>query len=313
MAEPIRNLSTNRYAVVTGGNKGIGFEICKQLAARGIHVILTSRDMKRGIEAKEKLDAQFGLSNNVVLHQLDVLDPASIASLVDFITTNHGKLDILVNNAGTAGICIEGDPLVISELVDGNIASVFSDREAEPVELKNGKFIESLEDAKDCIQTNYYGAKRMTEALIPLLQLSHSPRIVNVSSILGNLKLLPNEWAKGILSNAETLTEEKLDQVIEEFLKNFEEGSLQTNRWPTQVAAYKISKASLSAYTRIMAKKYPTFCINCACPGFVQTHMTCNQGPLSVEEGAEGPVNLALLPDGGQSGLFFYQKEVSFF
>lgn len=59
----------------------------------------------------------------------------------------------------------------------------------EAVELKHGKFVESLGDAKDCIQTNYYGAKRMTDALIPLLQLSHSPRIVNVSSIMGNLKV----------------------------------------------------------------------------------------------------------------------------
>ncbi|XP_073151196.1 (-)-isopiperitenone reductase-like [Henckelia pumila] len=313
MAEQTLNLQTKRYAVVSGANKGIGFEICKQLASRGIHVILTSRDTKRGIEAKEKLERHHGVSNNVVFHQLDVVDPVSIAALVDFVETNYGKLDILVNNAGVGGIGIDGDSLIISQLVEGDIASVFSHGEPEAVELKNGKFIESFGDAKHCIQTNYYGPKRVTEALIPLLQLSHSPRIVNVSSIMGNLRLLPNEWAKGILSNAETLTEEKIDQVIQEFLKSFEEGSLETNRWPTQLAAYKISKASLSAYTRIMAKKFPTFCINCACPGFVRTDMTCNQGPLSVEEGAEVMVNLALLADGGPSGSFFYRNEASFF
>ena len=85
-----------RYAVVTGGNKGIGLEICRQLASNGVMVVLTARDEKRGLEAVAKLH-ESGLSN-VVFHQLDVMDAISITSLAKFTQTNYGKLDILVRN-----------------------------------------------------------------------------------------------------------------------------------------------------------------------------------------------------------------------
>lgn len=82
---------------MTGANKGIGFEICRQLASKGIVVVLTSRDEKRGTEAvKNLIDSEPGLSECVIFHQLDVANPASVASLAEFITTQFGKLDILV-------------------------------------------------------------------------------------------------------------------------------------------------------------------------------------------------------------------------
>ncbi len=85
-----------RYAVVTGSNKGIGFGICRQLASNGVVTVVTARDEKRGLEAVEKLK-ECGVSDeHVVFHQLDVADPASIASLADFIKIKYGKLDILV-------------------------------------------------------------------------------------------------------------------------------------------------------------------------------------------------------------------------
>ena len=84
-----------RIALVTGANRGIGFEISKQLASNGVKVILTARDVKRGNEAVENLNAA-GYSD-VIFHQLDLEDSASISTLVDFITNQFGKLDILVN------------------------------------------------------------------------------------------------------------------------------------------------------------------------------------------------------------------------
>jgi NAD(P)-dependent dehydrogenase (short-subunit alcohol dehydrogenase family) len=84
-----------RVAVVTGSNKGIGFGISKLLASKGVLVVLTARDEKKGNEALEKLK-DYGLSDNVIFHQLDVADSASISSLADFINTKFGKLDILV-------------------------------------------------------------------------------------------------------------------------------------------------------------------------------------------------------------------------
>jgi (+)-neomenthol dehydrogenase len=84
-----------RIAVVTGSNKGIGFEIVKQLASAGIKVVLTARDEKRGLQALETLKA-FGLSDFIVFHQLDVANASSVASLADFVKSEFGKLDILV-------------------------------------------------------------------------------------------------------------------------------------------------------------------------------------------------------------------------
>ncbi|KAL8500079.1 hypothetical protein ACS0TY_019900 [Phlomoides rotata] len=182
----------------------------------------------------------------------------------------------------------------------------------EPIQLKaNGKLIETLKAAEECIQTNYYGLKSLTKALIPLLQLSNSPRIVNVSSTLGSLMLLPNEWAKGVLSDEERLTEEGIDEVVQEFLKKVEEGSLEINGWPNHFAAYKVSKASINAYTRCAAKKYPSLCINSVCPGFTRTDLTYKFGVLSSDEAAKVPVKLDLMPDGRPSGIFFelYQRQ----
>lgn len=85
-----------RYAVVTGANRGIGFETVRQLATAGATVVLTARNEKRGVEAINQLH-ESGLSN-VLFHQLDVQDAQSIQSLADFIHTRFQRLDILVSS-----------------------------------------------------------------------------------------------------------------------------------------------------------------------------------------------------------------------
>ncbi|XP_028098355.1 (+)-neomenthol dehydrogenase-like [Camellia sinensis] len=172
---------------------------------------------------------------------------------------------------------------------------------------------QSYELGNECLQTNYYGTKRMIEALNPLLQLSDSPRIVNVSSMGGKLELIPSEWAKGVLNDVESLTEERVEEVLNEFLKDFKQDSLETKGWPTFSSAYTMSKAAINAYTRILAKKYPTFRINCVCPGWVKTDINNHIGKLTTKQGAQCPVKLALLPDDGPSGLFFIDNEPSSF
>ncbi|XP_042475517.1 salutaridine reductase-like [Macadamia integrifolia] len=180
MAETNTNSTSKRLAVVTGANKGIGLEICRQLASNGVAVVLTARDEKKGVEAVEKLKGS-GLSD-VVFHQLDVKDPARIASLGHFIKTHFGKLDILVNNAAVSGIKIDDDACEALMTIDAS------------QEVKEAKFRQlarqTYETAQECVQANYYGTKRVTEALLPILQLSDSPRIVNVSSSSGRLQVL---------------------------------------------------------------------------------------------------------------------------
>ncbi|XP_054784008.1 (+)-neomenthol dehydrogenase-like [Prosopis cineraria] len=285
-----------RYAVVTGANKGLGFGICKKLAARGVKVMLTARDDKRGLEAVEKLK-EFGVSDFVVFHQLDVTDPSSIASLAHFISTAFGKFDILVNNAAVAGGKISDPDAFIKK------------RNGAEIDWNEVGF-QTYEMAQQCIQTNFHGTQGTVEALLPLLQLSSSPTILNVSSRAGMLKNIQNEWAREVLSDIRSLNKEKLDEVIEEFLEDFKEGSLKMKGWPTFASAYTVSKAAVNAYTRLLATKFPNIHINCVCPGFVKTDMTNNVGTLSVDEASETPANIALSSDGGPSGLFFTKDGV---
>ncbi|CAI9101770.1 OLC1v1039179C1 [Oldenlandia corymbosa var. corymbosa] len=266
-------MAETRYAVVTGGNKGIGFEICKQLASQGVTVVLTARDEKKGNEAVEKLVKDSGISDkNLIFHQLDVMDPNSIATLVEFINSKFGKLDILVNNAGIGGIIVEGDVSVLHETI---MESALSMTGQEVPEMKStGKIVYTYDLAEECLKTNYYGPKQLAEAFISLMQSSPSPRIVNISSSMGKLALLSNEWAKRVLSDGENLTAERVDEVVAQFLKDFKEGTAEAK-------------------------------------GYCRTDITCSNGFLTSAEGAEAPVMLALLPNGGPSGSYFLGKEVT--
>ncbi|PQP93892.1 (+)-neomenthol dehydrogenase-like [Prunus yedoensis var. nudiflora] len=160
------------------------FFFVQNLASNGFTVVLTSRDEKRGLEAVEKLN-ESGLSGQVVFHQLDVASSATVASLAAFIKTQFGKLDILVNNAGIVGAIGDADAFI----------AIAKSTSMERGEVDFSKLMtETYELTEECLQINYYGAKRTAEALIPLLQLSDSPRIVNVSSFLGKLMILEKKY-----------------------------------------------------------------------------------------------------------------------
>lgn len=101
--------------------------------------------------------------------------------------------------------------------------------------------------------------------------------------------------------------------MVNEFLRDFKGGVLEAKGWPKHMAAYIVSKAAMNAYTRLLAKKYPSFRVNSVCPGYVRTDMNYNTGVFTVEEGAECAVMAALLPDNGPSGCFIVRKQVSSF
>lgn len=108
-------------------------------------------------------------------------------------------------------------------------------------------------------------------------------------------------------------TEERLDEVLKSFLNDLKEERIKENGWPTNPVAYKLSKVAMNTYTRFLAKKFPTICANCVAPGFVKTDITHNTGFLTAEEGAKSAVMLALLPDGGPSGLFYDKTKAASF
>ncbi len=147
---------TDRVALVTGANKGIGLEIARQLAQAGVLVILGARDPGRAGAAVEDLSSQ-GLAVRSV--PLDLTDPASIAAAAEAIGAEHGRLDILVNNAG------------IVDAGDGPPSA------------------SSPEAVRRILDTNFVGTLAVTQAMLPLLRRSPAGRIVNLSSSLGSLAL----------------------------------------------------------------------------------------------------------------------------
>ncbi|XP_043703282.1 (+)-neomenthol dehydrogenase-like [Telopea speciosissima] len=245
---------------------------------------------------------------NVVFHQLDVRDNASVNSLAEFVRTQFGRLDILVNNAAANGVIADVEGLKALKIDTETWLSGMA------AYLVGGVIQQTYEKAEECLDTNYYGCKRVTESLVPLLNLSISgARIVNVSSLRGELKRISSEWIRNELGNIDTLTEEKLDELLQRFLQDFKQCAIEANGWSIMLPAYSISKATINAYTRILAQKYQKMCINCVHPGYVNTDLNWNTGPMTLEEGAKGPVMLALLPNGGPSGFYFDQTEMSEF
>ncbi|MEM8859443.1 MAG: SDR family NAD(P)-dependent oxidoreductase [Chloroflexota bacterium] len=145
-------------AVVTGGNRGIGKEVCRQLAEKGYVVYLCSRDLAKGEAAARDL----GL-DGVIPAQLDVTDQVSVDQLKAQVEQEQGRLDALVNNAA-----INYDTWQRTLSAD-------------------------IDNVKETMETNLYGPWRMAMAFAPLLRLSDHPRIVNVSSGSGSLTDMGSE------------------------------------------------------------------------------------------------------------------------
>ncbi|MEW5894406.1 MAG: SDR family oxidoreductase [Candidatus Omnitrophota bacterium] len=145
-----------KIAVVTGGNRGIGFEICRQLALQKIHVILASRNVTKGLAAAEVLRKE-----NLIIefHQLDVTDGASILRLA----RDLNRCDILVNNAGI---------FIDSINASGSWPSIFNT---------------SIDVIRRTMETNVYGPILLCQAIVPLMKKNHYGRIVNLSSGMGQL------------------------------------------------------------------------------------------------------------------------------
>ncbi|XP_074289774.1 salutaridine reductase-like [Silene latifolia] len=297
-----------RIAVVTGANKGIGWEIVRQLATAEVTVVLTARDKERGEEATLKLH-NLGLTN-VVFHQLDVTDSNSITSLAHFVKAKFGKLDILVNNAGYGGVLVDEERLKALNITP----QTWKSEKDNLLPRLNEVMKITYETAEECLNINYYGVKRVTEAFLPLLELSAvGARIVNVSSIAGNLSRIPSDQIRNEFADIETLKEERIHEILQNFLEDMRQDALIANGWPSRLPAYEISKTALNAYTRLLAKKHQRMYINCVHPGQVDTDLSMHSGPMTPAEGALAPVRLALLPDGGPTGRYFNEMEEAAF
>ncbi|ESQ44115.1 hypothetical protein EUTSA_v10006128mg [Eutrema salsugineum] len=265
--------SEETTAVVTGANKGIGFAVVKKLLELGVTVVLTARNAENGSLAADSL-RRTGF-RNVHFFCLDVTDPSSIAAFVSWFRLNFRVLDILVNNAA----------------VSFNAVGENSIKEPETI-----------------IKTNFYGAKLLTEALLPLFRRSVSvSRILNISSRLGALNKLRNPNVRQTLEN-EDLTDEQIDETVTQFLEDVSSGTWEKQGWPANWSDYAVSKMALNAYSRVLARRYDgkNLSVNCLCPGFTRTSMTGGQGTHTAEEAAATIASLVLLhPEKLTSGKFY--------
>jgi len=229
------NKKNKTISLVTGSNRGIGYATVKELLKLGQTVILTSRNEKDGRKAVFELE-KYG---DVIYHHLDVSDPVSVKEITKFVENEFRQLDILINNAG-----INYDTW--QKAVDAN-----------------------LETVEETLNTNLYGAWRMSQAFILLMKKYKFGRIVNVSSGSGA----------------------------------FAEMGSGTPAYSISKAAINVLNIKLAHEVQ-----NDGILVNAVCPGWVRTKMGGPSAPRSLEKGAETIVWAATLPDNGPTGSFFRDK-----
>jgi len=223
-----------RVALVSGGNRGLGLEVARRLAEDGYRVVIGSRDPVRGDGAAHDV------GERATACQLDVTDPESIEACISTIEERFGRLDVLVNNAG-----IEG----------GGWSTNATDVD--------------LDDVRDTLETNLFGAWSLTQAALPLMRKNGYGRIVNLSSGMGQLSDM------GGHAPAYRISKTGLN------------------------ALTRMLSAELASENIL---------VNSCCPGWVRTSMGGPGARRSVEEGGDTPFWLATLTDEGPRGGFFRNR-----
>ena len=232
----MKTKTKKRTVIVTGANRGIGLEICRQLARLDYRVLLTSRDEAKGRAAAESLRQE----GEVHYHQLDVTSRESVLRLRDFVARQFGAADALVNNAAIN--------------INSSVHILTAD----------------MDTFQSTLATNLFGPLLICQAFIPLMLEQNYGRVVNVSSGAGQI------------------------------------GSMAKD-----MPAYRLSKIALNGLTKMLADsvKGTNVLVNAACPGWVKTEMGGPNADREVDQGADGIVWLATLPDGGPTNGFFRDRK----
>eukprot|EP01087_Luapelamoeba_hula_P020272 TRINITY_DN6893_c0_g1_i1.p1 TRINITY_DN6893_c0_g1~~TRINITY_DN6893_c0_g1_i1.p1 ORF type:complete len:313 (+),score=42.55 TRINITY_DN6893_c0_g1_i1:17-955(+) len=268
-------------ALVTGGNKGIGLAIVRQLATKCPEaiVLLGSRDAERGQAAVDELHL-----SNVVLQVIDITNEESVSNATAELKDKYDGLHILVNNAGLA--------------------------------IKGNGF--DAEIAQQTQETNYYGTLRALTHLVPIMK--PGGRVVNVSSRASLLCKISNDDLRNRFI-AEDLTIDELTQLMEKFVQDVKDDRYAAEGWPRNTyAVSKMGVSALTRiFAREESKntERADVAIMACCPGCVKTDMAGPAAPRTPDQGAEVEVLLALLPPGAgatHSGKFFNSEgaEISY-
>lgn len=235
-------MNSTRLALVTGGNRGIGLEVARLLAGQGHHVIIGARDGAKSRAAADLLSKNGGKAGSV---SLDVANQASVTDAVADIAARFGDIDILVNNAAV--------------LID------------TPGGFRAGVFDLTDETLRNTFETNVLGPARLVRAIVPGMRARGYGRVVNVSSMAGQLSDMSSGYPAYRMSK-------------------------------TALNALTRTLAAEVAETNIK--------VNSVCPGWCRTDMGGAEAVRTAEQGADTIAWLATLPDDGPSSLFFRDRKV---
>jgi len=200
---------------------------------------------------------------------LDVESDDSVGKFVSWLKASHGKVDVLINNAGHA--------------------------------IQGSAFDEQI--ATKTIGVNYLGVRRVTEALLPLMP-DAGGRVITVSSEAGRLGGYSTSLQKRFLGASSRFD---IDELRQEFISAIRDNAVESRGWPR--STYKVSKALVNAYVRVVTRERPKVFFAAVCPGWVKTRMAPG-GQLTPAEGADTPIWLSTAPVDmiGDSGLFWKRR-----
>ena len=258
--------------LVTGANKGIGKEICHQLAKScpKSTIILTSRSIENGTKTLK----EFENFKNIEFHQLDVEDKESIKQLSKFISEKYSKIDVLINNAGFMSMATLDEEI-----------------------------------AKKTLGINYFGLKNVTLEILPLL--NKNGRVVNISSGLGEIGNFYSEEIKEKIFNEDKSIEE-IDELCEIFLKSVKEDKIKENGWRNSaysVSKAMVNKLT-RVLKNLYFSDERNLIFNACCPGWVKTDMGGPNAMRNVQQGSETPVWLSIEENLNENGKFFRDKKL---
>jgi len=267
--------------VVTGANKGIGFEAVRRLAREeGVHTIMTARNKELGEAAMAKIREESPAASIHFL-ELDISNDESISSFAKRIESEFPHLDVLLNNAGIAFHTSSEVPL--------------------------------SEQAAETFKVNVYGTDKVTKSLLSFLAKSEKPRVINVCSQLGESEF--NEVSDDVkekLRQAETV--DAVLAIAGQYVELTAQGTEALTAAGWHPRTYHTSKLVEIALTRAYAREHPGVVFASCCPGWCQTDMGTTAAPRTPEDGADTPVWISLEATPDQSGKFFADRiDKSFF
>jgi len=271
----------DKVVIVTGAGGGLGRVYALEFAARGAKVVVNdlggsmTGDGKGQSRAADVVVEEIRAKNGTAVANYDSVEEGE--KIVQTAIENFGRIDILINNAAIA--------------------------------YKNNDPAPFSQQAEHTVRVNFTDTLNLCNALFPLLR-PHA-RVVNVSSRAGMLKVCKSAELRQHLTNPNATVNNVVD-VMNTFVKAAQEGKNEG----IATTAYGMSKVGLTALTKVHQRLFNSdtrgdLVVNACCPGYVATDMSSHKGPLTIDQGCETPVYLALLPENTNiKGEFLAEKKI---